>query len=201
MRTTRATIGALGAGLSLAVAASVALLVISSVIAFRGWPDDVSSAADPASAALASSSPLHSPSAPARLRRDATLLRSHPGRSRPRRPAHRGARGAAARRPAPIAGAPASHASPAAVEAPAASAGPGAINISVPSVGSAVSGATNQAAAAVQQTTQAAADTVGPVAPAAAGALEQIGAAGGAAVAAVGQTAGDAVSSLLPPGQ
>jgi hypothetical protein len=36
-------VGSLGAGLSLAVAASVLLLVVSTVVAFRGWPDDLGS--------------------------------------------------------------------------------------------------------------------------------------------------------------
>ena len=35
--------GSLGAGLSLAIAGSLALLVVSTVVAFRGWPDDLGS--------------------------------------------------------------------------------------------------------------------------------------------------------------
>lgn len=38
--------GSLGAGLSLAVAASVLLLVVSTVVAFRGWPDDLGSSTE-----------------------------------------------------------------------------------------------------------------------------------------------------------
>src|SRR3954451_1672173 len=39
--------GAFGAGVSLAIAASVALLVVSSVVAFRGWPGDATAPRNP----------------------------------------------------------------------------------------------------------------------------------------------------------
>src|SRR3954462_12715754 len=38
VRSTRALFGAFGGGLTLAIAASAALLTVSSVVAFRGWP-------------------------------------------------------------------------------------------------------------------------------------------------------------------
>jgi len=52
VRDARAFVGALGAGVSLAIASSVALLVVSSVVAFRGWPDDLSGTQAPRIARL-----------------------------------------------------------------------------------------------------------------------------------------------------
>ena len=52
VRDARAFVGALGAGVSLAIASSVALLVVSSVVAFRGWPDDLSGTQAPRIAQL-----------------------------------------------------------------------------------------------------------------------------------------------------
>jgi hypothetical protein len=52
MRATRALVGAFGAGVSLAIASSILLLIVSSVVAFRGWPDDLNGTSEPDVASL-----------------------------------------------------------------------------------------------------------------------------------------------------
>lgn len=52
MRVTRAFIGAFGAGTSLAIAGSVMLLIVSSVVAFNGWPNDLAGTTERPDAAL-----------------------------------------------------------------------------------------------------------------------------------------------------
>src|SRR5689334_25039043 len=52
VRSTRALFGAFGGGLTLAIAASAALLAVSSVIAFRGWPQSDAAPQNPEVAQL-----------------------------------------------------------------------------------------------------------------------------------------------------
>src|SRR3954454_23195001 len=47
MRSTRALFGAFTGGVTLAIAASFALLAVSSVVAFRGWPESNTAPKDP----------------------------------------------------------------------------------------------------------------------------------------------------------
>src|SRR3954471_5346284 len=52
VRSTRALFGAFGGGLTLAIAASAALLAVSSVVAFRGWPQSDAAPQNPEVAQL-----------------------------------------------------------------------------------------------------------------------------------------------------
>jgi hypothetical protein len=196
VRVTRATLGAFGAGISLVVAASAALLVISSVIAFKGWPDDLGSGSPAIATRLASSSAPRaaSPAAKARAIPVSALPASAP-RSRHQaqstvRTVH-GPTGAASS-PAPATGS-----TPTSPKGSPPTGG-SSNGLPVPRVGSAVTGATHQTAGTVSQTSQAAAGAVAPASPPLAGALTQIGAAGGAAVAGTGQAVGGIINKLLP---
>lgn len=197
MRGTRAYLGALGAGMSMAVAASLVLLVVSSVVAFRGWPDDIQSSADPATSALVAAPVTSRRSLRVGAARFAALALP-----RVRRGATRGASTRRAARRRSRAGLTRPTGSPAATT-PGPSPATDATGAGTPSttsgVGSRVSGATDQVAGAVGDTTQAAAGAVAPVSPAAAGALTQIGAAGSTVVSGAGHAVGKAVDGLLPP--
>ena len=193
---TRATLGAFGAGISLVVAASAALLVISSVIAFKGWPDDLGSGSPAIATRLASSS---TPRAASR----AAGARSVPVSVLPA-PAPRASRHvSASARSVPAPTGPAPSTTPATGSTPTSPKGSvptgGSSNgLPVPRVGSAVTGATHQTAGTVSQTSQAAAGAVAPASPSLAGALTQIGAAGSATVAGTGQAVGAVINKLLP---
>src|SRR4051794_40776666 len=63
VRGTRALLGAFGAGTSLAMASSVALLMVSSLVAFRGWPDDVGAGSPSRVAHLSAAAPVASQAA------------------------------------------------------------------------------------------------------------------------------------------
>ena len=182
----------------MAVAASLALLVVSSVIAFRGWPHDLSGSAPLAASPLAASRPLSDVRTPralpavalppparavARRGRAVTTPSTHPLGSRTG-PRPQGAP-TGSEPVSPPASAPAPPAGDGSPSTPRAPVGP---------TEQAVSGASD----AVRQTTQAAAGVVAPVAPSVAGALTQIGAAGSAAVDGAGRTVDGAVKILHP---
>jgi hypothetical protein len=193
---TRATVGAFGAGISLVVAASAALLVISSVIAFKGWPDDLASGSPAIATRLASSATPPSAAAAGHSRSlPASVLPA------PAPPTRRQVPGSARSAPAPIrvtsSTTPASDSTPTAPEGSVPTGG-SSNGVPVPRVGNAVTGATHQTAGTVSQTSQAAAGAVAPASPPLAGALTQIGAAGSAAVAGTGQAVGGIVNKLLP---
>jgi len=197
MRGTRAYLGALGAGMSMAVAASLALLVVSSVVAFRGWPDDVQSSSDPAVSALVAAPAAQRAGGPGAARFAALSLPA-PHRVAAGRAAQR--RGTRPRRLAVTAPAPGPSGSSATTDAPPAAGVSGsAAPATAPGAGSRVSAATDQVAGAVDKTTRTSAGAVAPVAPTVAGALTQIGAAGSTVVSGAGQAAGKAVDGLLPP--
>jgi hypothetical protein len=196
VRVTRATLGAFGAGISLVVAASAALLVISSVVAFKGWPDDLGSGAPAVATRLAASETPPSAAASARSRSVPASALPAPAPS-----TNRQVPGSARVAPAPTH--VTSSTTPGTGDTPTTPKGSAPIGgssngVPVPRVGSAVTGATHQTAGTVSQTSQAAAGAVAPASPPLAGALTQIGAAGSAAVAGTGQAVGGIINKLLP---
>ncbi|MFL5844878.1 MAG: hypothetical protein ACJ762_09310 [Solirubrobacteraceae bacterium] len=186
--------GAFGAGISLAIASSILLLIVSSVVAFNGWPDDLNGASEPEVARLSQARQAASAAAtrPVALPRpvasassgDAVRAAHRRGRT------SRGSDDAAANVPGTdTAGqvAPASSTEPAS-PSPSSSSGDPVAKV-VP---------TTQVGDAVRDTTGAVADTVAPVAPSVGGALQSVGAAGADAVDQVGQTVDDVVGKVLP---
>jgi len=190
VRGARELVGSFGAGASLAIAGSLCLMLISSVMAFRGWPDDLNGSIRPALAQL-SAEPAR------RVLRDIALppeaLPRAVARGRSTRLA--GSRrspetGVVPRRPDPSRGVPdASGGAPEAATSVPVSRVPG-----VPhTVGSKVAGAVHQVGSAVTQITTSVSDAVSPLAPSLSGALESVGAGGGALVDAAGLTVGSAL--------
>ncbi len=201
MGTTRAWLGALGAGTSLAVASSIMLLVVSSVIAFNGWPDDLSGASAPEMAALSQASSAASQATPAVVALPQPVTRRTPSAATPDRlrDTNRSSRSDV---PSPVAvggdedvavggddqaavvgdepGAP----SP----APDGSSDVTAEVDPVREVGDALRETTD----VLRQTTSTAADVVAPVAPSVGGALQSVGAAGA-------DTVDGVVESVLQP--
>jgi hypothetical protein len=183
-------IGSLGAGLTLAIASSVALLLVSSVVAFKGWPgapaepsvDNVAKLTDGGTVAPKASSgtrvaSLQLPAAAVSARRSRHSV-SGVRRSAASSAAGTGAEQASTTSTPPSASAPSSSSfsAPATHES---------------TVHHAVSQTGQHAADAVTQTTDAAAKVVAPVAPPAASTLEQLGAAGSNTVQQVTTTAGN----------
>jgi len=179
-------IGSLGAGLTLAIASSVALLLVSSVVAFRGWPgapdepsvDNVAQLTDsgvvaPHGAKQASVATLQLP-ASVRAARSGHLAVSG---------AHRSAASSATGTGADQA----STTTPPTSAAPSTSAATPATHGST--VQHAISSTGQHTADAVKQTTDAAAKVVAPVAPPVGRTLEELGAAGSSAVQNVTTTA------------
>lgn len=181
VRATRAFLGAFGAGASLAMAASVALLLVSSVIAFKGWPDDLDGASAPEVAHL-SDAQVSPASAPAVALPAATVVAppaAGDARARPSRALPGAVRPSSSS--APSEGETSSlSTAPDRAGAPDAPAGAD----PAPRVGDVVRGTTETVA-------EVAAPTVG-------GALESVGAAGAGALERVGDTADTAVGTVLP---
>jgi hypothetical protein len=191
-------LAAAGVGTSMVTGFALALLVVSAVIGFRGWP--TSSVSSPSSisilpAAGSRAAPaltrdvgrvvLPAARVPARLAAAGT-----PARGR-RRPA------AATSRPAgsaPIASRPAVDLTP---ETPASPA-PGTVTgaPAAPRGGDGVRRTTQDAGAQVQQATQQAAQGVAPVAPAAGDALQAVGQVAAGAVKSTGDALGGVVDAL-----
>lgn len=184
VRATRALVGAFGAGISLAVASSLMLFVVSSVIAFNGWPDDLSGPAEPEVAALlgAAASSVPAESAVVVLPRPVATSLHGDDRSESRRSAAAGSdgdggltSGGGGGESAPPDNAP-SGSSPDPGDASGATARAGPVD---------------QVRAAVGQTTDAVRDTTSAVAevvaPSVSGALQSVGAAGVDAVDGVAQ--------------
>lgn len=172
--------GALGAGVSLAIASSLMLLVVSAVVAFNGWPDDLDGSDAPRVASLTKAK-----DAPRTARVTAAV-------SLPASPATRRAQ----RRSAA--------ANPAAsdqISVAAATDTAGTDVVSAPSADGAPTGSPGPArtevpaaSGAVGQVSDVVADVVAPVAPAVGSALESVGAAGADAAERVDGT----VQQLLP---
>lgn len=194
MRGTRAIFGAFGAGMSLAVAASVALLIASSVVAFRGWPDDLRGDAEPQVARLSQDTAPSTATAAVALPRASAPVRATGGRHRGARSPRRTARSGPG--PLPPASAAAGGTAGTAPAGQTAAVPPGA-----PAAGAPRPRATqpvHQVADAVRATTKAAGDAVAPVAPTVGGALESVGAAGAGVVDQVGKAVDGTVDTTLP---
>jgi hypothetical protein len=186
-------VGAFGAGVTLAMASSILLLVVSSVVAFNGWPDDLKGASAPQVARLAGT-PASSPAEQAAATRPAALElpAAKPARDRTGTRADRAAV-AGAEEKAPVtddgtgtttSGATTTSSSQSANGAPA---------------GTQAKGPTTKPVTdAVRDTSKAVGDTVDAVAPGAGGSLESVGAAGADTVDEVGKTVDGAVQQLLP---
>lgn len=190
MRVSRALIGSLGAGVSLAIAGSVALLLVSAVVAFNGWPgaphepsvDNVARLTDSGSPSP-SSQPgvIGSVQLPAPLTRRSSATRTHVAahRSHPARPQHGTA-------PTTTIGSSTPQITSVATSSKTSATPTGAGHV-VTKVG-------GQVADTVAKTTQAVSQAVAPVAPPAGRTLEELGAAGGAAV----QQVADGAGKLVP---
>ena len=197
VRSTRALFGAFGGGLTLAIAASCALLAVSSVVAFRGWPQSDSAPQDPEvtqlkkvrseeakAPAVVHTIALRKAAVPV-VRHHARSKARHHARARHGKPAttSRGTHRTAARPTTTIA----KHQS--------AASGGQTTQTHAP----ATSGKANPVkpvSDAVKDTTQAAADAVAPTAPQAAGALQSIGAGGADTVDKAGDTVGKVVGGV-----
>src|SRR4051794_32685282 len=166
--------GAFGAGVSLAIAASLALLVVSSVVAFRGWPDDETAPRNPDVAQLSAT------------RAEAKRAAVTEIVSLPKAAVHRAPR-ATTRHATPHVAATKTP-SQAATTADSTSAAAQAATSPTHETSS-PSSKSKPAGDVVRDTTKAVADTVAPVAPSVAGALESVGAAGATTVDKVGQVA------------
>jgi hypothetical protein len=191
-------LAAAGVGTSMVTGFALALLVVSAVVGFRGWP--TSSVSSPSSISVLPAAGSHAapaltrtvgrvvlpaapiPARPAAARTPASGHRrqasatSHPAGSAPIQP-----------RPAadPTPKAPASPAPATVTQAPAA-----------PRGGDGVRRTTQDAGAQVQQATQQAAQAVAPVAPVAGDALQAVGQAAAGAVKGTGDTLGGVVDAL-----
>lgn len=189
MRATRAIAGSFGAGISLAIASSLILMIVSSVVAFRGWPDDLSGTSEPTVANL-SQQAASSPSSPAGVAAAVSLPPA------PSSPASAGKKGRAA---SPVAtgdlalvgsgggSSSANHVSTADTAGGSSGGGAGSGTPAKTDPGRQVAGVVHQVG-----------DVVAPAAPVVGRTLETIGASGGAVVDQVGQTAGSAVQTVLP---
>jgi hypothetical protein len=182
-------VGAFGAGISLAIAGSLALLVVSSVIAFRGWPDDLNGSRVPDVAEL-SSAPGGASASARSVTAAVTLPRAVSPTASARGVKAGGGSGAGA---VTVAGGEASSVRGAAgpSSSPSSSA-------AVSSSGVSAKPVVKHMAGTVRDTRKVAADAVAPVAPAASGALQSIGAAGGGVVDQAAKTVDGAAGSVLP---
>jgi hypothetical protein len=191
VRATRAFVGAFGAGVSLAMASSVLLLIVSSVIAFKGWPDDLNGVSSPDVAELSKASPaatgasVADPVALPRPARSATAAK--PAGAHRARPARAG-------RHSSVVASTDSQAPAVATSEPS----------PAPSAGTSLAarndqGPVPQVGKVVRHTTATVGDAVAPVSPEVSGALESVGAAGADAVDQAGQAVDGLVGSVVKP--
>ena len=197
MRSSRALFSAFGAGLALAIAASTALLVVSSVVAFNGWPESDSAPKDPEVTQLkqvrAAAKAPAAVTAVALPKPVAAPVRHTPAKAKAKvnGKAKATRRGNAATRRARSGGttkttpAQQPQAKPAGPEDQATSGKPGTPAAKTDPVAPVTD--------AVRETTKAAADAVAPAAPGVAGALQSIGAGGAETV----DKAADAVGKVV----
>lgn len=187
VRATRALVGAIGAGISLAVASSLMLFVVSSVIAFNGWPDDLSGTAEPEIAALlgAAASSVPAERAVVALAQPVATSPHGDDRAESRRSAAAGSdedggltSGGGGGGASPPDNAPSG-------PSPDPGGASGATARAEPA--DQVRAAVGQTTDAVRDTTSAVAEVVAPVAPSVSGALQSVGAAGADAVDGVAQ--------------
>lgn len=193
-------VGSFGAGISLAIASSLILMIVSSVVAFRSWPDDLNGMSEPTVANLSQDRPSNAAS-PGVADADVALPNARTST------ASAGTKGrasssAAAGDPALVDGAGASSSAGGSSGTSAAaghsSGGASSGTSAKTDPGRQVAGVVHQVGDTVGKAIKGAGDAVGPVAPVVGRTLETIGASGGAAVDQVGQTAGSAVQTVLP---
>jgi hypothetical protein len=177
----------------MAIASSLVLLVVSSVVAFNGWPDDLKGASAPPVAHLADAPAASGgPGASATTRVAALELPAAPARSD---------RGATRRDRAAVAGAEEQAGTPetqtsSTQPTQTASTGQPAEQDTTPAQPRRPS--TQPLTDTVRETTKAVGDTVDTVVPGAGSTLESVGAAGADTVDQVGKTVDGAVQQLLP---
>lgn len=187
--------GAFGAGISLAVASSLMLFVVSSVIAFNGWPDDLSGTSEPQVAALLGAAASSAPAerAVVALPRPVAPSVDQEGRSASGRSAGTASDGNDSSSSSGGGGggggttAPPDTATGGSAQVPGESPDVTAKVDPIDQVAAVVGKTTD----AVRDTTSAVADVVAPVAPSVSGALQSVGAAGAG-------TVDSAVQQLLP---
>ena len=185
--------GSLGAGLSLAIAGSLALLVVSTVVAFRGWPDDLGSSGAVSVSHLASSA-------------EKTRSRGLPSESAPVlalpavTAAARGVREVVGRTNTP--GRPTTSSPSTSSPIPAASPGttPSSSPVAAPQpagrVAPSLKRTTTATGEVVRETTKQVGATVTPVSPAAGKVVEDVGSTAGDVVDKGGSAVADALGSL-----
>ena len=175
----------MGAGLSLAVAGSLALLVVSTVVAFGGWPDDLGSSTPVSVSQLAPAAERVAPHSLPRANAPVLVLPAVTVAPR----VHRGTTG---RSKASGGTVPSSPATSSPVTSAGTTSGSSPTTGSQPG-GSVVQRTTTSAGEVVRQTTKQAADTVAPVAPAAAPVVNDVGSTAGDVV----DKGGNAVAEAL----
>lgn len=181
VRATRGFVGAFGAGISLAIASSVLLLIVSSVVAFRGWPDDLNGTSEPDVAKLSRSSQAQPQAAASAVALPPAVVVTAPVRADGvRASATTVADGTAGEQTS--ADAAGDTGAQTAASEPAGDTASGSSS-SGPAAKTDVVGAV---AGTVQQTTDAVAGAVAPVVPDVGSALQSVGAAGNRVVSALG---------------
>lgn len=196
MRATRSIVASLGAGVTLAIAASACLLVVSAVVAFRGWPGQLSTAPNGVTELLTAHATSGGQDAAVRA---SALAGDAPRLALASAPAPR--RSTAGRRPARRVTVPGAGPQAAAPSVPLVAAtgpsGPAATSTRSPGVAEIVRGTTESASKSIRDAGAAAGAAVMPVAPPAGSAVTSAAGAAGAAVDAAGRTAGAAVDGAL----
>lgn len=196
MRATRSIVASLGAGVTLAIAASACLLVVSAVVAFRGWPGQLSTAPNGVTELLAASAPFGGQDAAARAAAPAgdalrLALASAPSSRRStgaRRPA----------RPVTLLGASPQAGTPFVPFAVATGlSGPAATGTRSPGAAEIVRGTTAAASKSIRDAGTAGGSAVAPAAPAAGSAVTGAAGTAASAVDATGRTAGAVVDGAL----
>lgn len=189
--------GAFGAGISLAIASSLMLLVVSSVIAFNGWPDDLNGAPEPEVAALSEAADERGRSTASSQVGAVALPPAVPSVASAQADRAADSRGATAGTQDQTSSSTASTESTG--SGTAAQAADGRPSSSANSVLPTRADPVGHAGDTVRDTTGAVADVVEPVAPAVSGALQSVGAAGADTVDEVGNTVDHVVGSVLNP--
>jgi hypothetical protein len=191
---TRAIVGSFGAGASLAIASSLILLIVSSVVAFRGWPDDLSgSSSQPSIAQLADSGSGPGTTAPAAKDAAVALPAAPTIQTLTRKQRHAAGAPASGDTVAGSGGGSSSSGTTTGSSAGGGS-GPAADTGQDPQV----SGAVHAAGDAVGTATKGSGDAVTPAAPVLGRTLETVGASGAAATDQAGDAAGVVAGSVLP---